>query len=71
MRACRRLDSRPEPWGADVAMPSSSTGMTRQLLKMGKSSPRLSSVTLISSRKSGREAPFRARVNDVKIASSC
>lgn len=82
IRACRREPSRFarelfaskrfSPCGPVFKLnPSSSTGMMRQLLNIGKSSPRVSSVTLISSRKSGREVPFRALVRDVRMASSC
>ena len=62
MRACSLP---PPPLGA-----SSLTGCMRQLLKMGNSSPRLISVTLISARKSGFCGPLRMAVRDVRIALS-
>lgn len=62
MRACRRG---PSGWTG-----SSSMGCTRQLLKMGKSSPRLISETLILERKSGFCGPLRMLVREVRIASS-
>lgn len=49
---------------------SSSEGVMRQLEKMGKSSPRETSVTRIESRKSGFCGPFRILSRDFRIASS-
>ena len=62
MRACSRAVS--------ASVDPSSTGWTRQLLNMGKSSPKLISVTFMLERKSGFWGPLRTVVRDVKMASS-
>lgn len=62
MCACSRAPSGP--------VKPSSTGWTRQLLNMGKSSPKLISVTLMLERKSGFWEPLRTLVKDVRMASS-
>lgn len=69
MRAWRRPSSVPVVPGP--YQKPSSAGMTRQLLKMGNSSPRAISETLISPIQSGLLPELRTSVRDPRMASSC
>ena len=70
IRSLRSTSIRACSLAASGSVDPSSTGWTRQLLSMGKSSPRLISVILMLERKSGFCGPLRILVRDVKMASS-
>jgi hypothetical protein len=69
MRAWRRPSSVPVVPGP--YQKPSSAGITRQLLKMGNSSPSAISLTLISPIQSGLLPELRTSVREPRIASSC